>query len=80
MKSILTRWLARVAFAALVAAAMLVLGPQPAPANICNAPEQPGFCPPFNDDTCYDWCIDHEYLGGGCIPNEQSGCCTCLIR
>ena len=81
MRSTLTPWLARAAFAVLVAVAMVLLGPQPATANICDAPEQPGFCPPFDDDTCNSWCIGHQYpMGGGCVPNEESGCCTCLVR
>ena len=81
MKTSPKRWLARAAFAVLVAVAMVLLGPQPATANICDAPEQPGFCPPFDDDTCNSWCIGHQYpMGGGCVPNEESGCCTCLVR
>ena len=80
MRSTLTPWLARAAFAVLVAVAMVLLGPQPATANICDAPEQPGFCPPFDNGSCLTWCLEHEYFGGGCVGGEQSGCCTCLIR
>jgi len=71
------QWLARAVFAAPVAVAMVLLGPQPATANICDAPEQPGFCPPFDNGTCSDWCETHGYPeGGGCVGI----CCTCLIR
>jgi len=80
MKTSPKRWLARAAFAVLVAVAMVLLGPQPATANICDAPEQPGFCPPFNNGSCSDWCIEHDYIDGMCVGGEQSGCCTCLIR
>lgn len=80
MPTTIKRWLARAAFAALVAVAVVLFGPSPGTASYCDAPEQPGLCPPFDETSCRNWCIDHQYWGGGCVPNEQSGCCTCLIR
>jgi hypothetical protein len=76
------KWLARGAFAALVAGVMLAVGPQYAVADYyCDAPEQPGLCPPFNNSTCHTWCVNHDYLDGGmCVGGEQGGCCTCFMR
>jgi hypothetical protein len=71
------KWLARGVFAALVAGAMLVAGPRYLMADFCDAPEQIGTCPPFNQNSCHEECIlpIHGYPGGNCI----GGCCTCII-
>jgi hypothetical protein len=79
MNRTMRKWLGRGTFMALMAGAMLMIGPKYAVADTCSAPEQPGLCPPFTETSCYNWCIEHDYQGGGCVPSEQRGCCTCLI-
>lgn len=80
METTIRRWLARLAFAVLVAMAMLVLGPRHTAARACPDPS-PGTCPPLWDGpahvvgTCSYWCVQMGYSdGGGCI----SGCCVCF--
>jgi hypothetical protein len=81
MRSRMIKWLARSAVATLVAGVMLAVGPQYAVANYCDAPEQPGLCPPFTHSTCWYWCVENDYEDGGmCVGGEQNGCCTCFMR
>jgi len=80
MRGRMIKWLARGAFATLVAGVMLAVGPQYVVAEWCSAPEQPGFCPPFTNSTCNTWCLEHEYdMGGECVGGQQNGCCTCIL-
>jgi hypothetical protein len=74
MRKTLIKWLARGAFAALVAGAMLVAGPQYAVANDCPEPNA-GYCPPLDDQSCNEACLNLQYEGGVCV----GPCCTCWM-
>jgi hypothetical protein len=81
MRSRMMKWLARGAFATLVAGVMLAVGPQYAVAVPCDAPEQLGTCPPYTNqqgpNNCWAACVAAEYEDGGyCI----AGCCTCMYK
>jgi hypothetical protein len=80
MRSRMMKWLARGAFATLVAGVMLAVGPQYAAAVPCDQPEQLGTCPPYTNDpgpwNCEDACQAAQYYGGNCI----AGCCTCMTK
>lgn len=82
MKGKAKKWLARGAFAALVAVAMTFAGPREAAAFIpCQpAPEVLGTCPPYVDTQCESECFDLFGIHGSqCIPDETDGCCVCLL-
>ena len=40
----------------------------------CTGPDAVGECPPLNNDTCDDKCVEEDFLGGECGPG---GCCRC---
>lgn len=68
------------AFAAFVAGGLAFGGSQalstPAYPD-CNSGAAIGECPPFDDDSCNDECIDEGFpMGGECGPG---GCCRCFI-
>jgi hypothetical protein len=81
MRSRMMKWLARGAFATLVAGVMLAVGPQYAVAVPCDQPEQLGACPPYTNEpgpyNCENACKSGGYpLGGDCV----AGCCTCIYK
>lgn len=43
--------------------------------NDCPQPS-PGTCPPYNETTCNETCLQLGYEGGMCTAN----CCLCLAR
>jgi hypothetical protein len=69
------KWLARVAFVALVAIGTLMAGPRIAAARDCPFPTA-GTCPPLADDgSCDQACQSLGYeFGGQC----HVGCCVCF--
>jgi len=46
----------------------------PEPVLDCSGPTQVGSCPPLDDMSCDEECIENDYFGGIC----SHGCCTCL--
>jgi hypothetical protein len=82
MKGKAKKWLARGAFAALVAVAMAFAGPREAAAFIpCGpGPAFPGTCPPYNNGTCDTECYARFQIHGSeCMGGETDGCCACLM-
>lgn len=78
MRRILTR-LAHGAFGLGIAVALTFGGAQALSGSVltqCTEPS-PGTCPPLDDDTCFQECVNMGYRDGGtCFP--ESGCCTCF--
>jgi hypothetical protein len=82
MRSRMMSWLARGAFATLVAGVMLAVGPQYAAAIDCPEPNA-GTCPPLygsgppgHDLPCPDACGALGWDdGGSCV----GPCCTCFM-
>ena len=82
MKGKAKKWLARGAFAALVAVAMAFASPREAAAFIpCEGgPEVLGTCPPYTHSSCNEECerlFGNE--GSECMGGEADGCCVCLL-
>jgi hypothetical protein len=77
MRSRTMKWMARGAFATIVAGAMLVAGPRDVAAYDCPEPSA-GTCPPLAnlDGSCNEACQLLEYDGGTCV----GPCCTCFLR
>jgi hypothetical protein len=80
------KWLARVAFVALVAIGTLIAGPRIAAARDCAYPSA-GTCPPLwgsgapdqqqPADFCPNACAALGWIDGGtCLPNH---CCVCFM-
>jgi hypothetical protein len=79
MRTRTMKWLARTAFATLVAGVMLAVGPQYAVAYDCPEPSA-GTCPPLTQGqgpgSCYQACIGIGWDdGGSCV----GPCCTCFM-
>jgi hypothetical protein len=80
MNRTIRKWLGRGAFMALVAGAMLIVGPRYVAALDCPYPSA-GTCPPLTGTdpswgTCSPACVAMGWTdGGGCIR----GCCVCLM-
>lgn len=76
------KWLARGAFAALVAVAMAFAGPREAAAfTECDGGEEMlGSCPPYTHVTCESECfVKFQNHGSRCMGGETDGCCVCLM-
>jgi hypothetical protein len=79
MRGRMIKWLARGAFATLVAGVMLAVGPQYAAAIDCPEPNA-GTCPPLTQGqgpgSCWRACKDIGWDdGGSCV----GPCCTCFM-
>ena len=75
MRGRMIKWLARGAFATLVAGVMLAVGPQYAAAIDCPEPNA-GTCPPLTQGQCYSACQGIGWQdGGSCV----GPCCTCFM-
>jgi hypothetical protein len=78
MRSRMMSWLARGAFAALVAGVMLAVGPQYVAAYDCPEPSA-GTCPPLEggpNDSCGEACKNLDFEDGGTCVGP---CCTCFL-
>jgi hypothetical protein len=56
----------------LLVAAALTFGASQALASSAN--ECLGTCPPLDDRTCWDACVEAGFVGGDCVGS----CCFCL--
>lgn len=41
-------------------------------------PTELGTCPPFDNDSCNQACLNEGFSGGQCAPSTGDPCCTCL--
>jgi hypothetical protein len=80
MNRSMMKWLARGAFATMVAGAMLVAGPRDLAAYDCPEPNA-GTCPPLTPypgpNSCDQACKDLGWQDGGTCVGP---CCTCFMR